>query len=204
MDGLHDLGGKQGFGRVTYPSAPHNENWRPLVRALHAFAIESHIYNMDEFRHAIERMTPRHYIRAPYFERHLTAIATLLIEKGIATREELESLVDGEFPLSGPLGPGRLPFAPQSFAIGETVRVKNESVSGHVRVPAYIRGKTGTIVHVSTPTPFPDAAGHNMQAEMEPTYDVRFRASDLWLDTSDEALNHVAVFQSYLEKVESA
>ena len=45
MDGLHDLGGKQGFGRVKYPSAPHNENWRPLVRALHAFAIESHIYN---------------------------------------------------------------------------------------------------------------------------------------------------------------
>ena len=122
MDGLHDLGGKQGFGRVKYPSAPHNENWRPLVRALHAFAIESHIYNMDEFRHAIERMTPRHYISAPYFERHLTAIATLLIEKGIATREELESLVDGEFPLSGPLGPGRLPFAPQSFAIGSPCR----------------------------------------------------------------------------------
>jgi nitrile hydratase len=166
MDGLHDLGGKQGFGRVKYPSAPHNENWRPLVRALHAFAIESHIYNMDEFRHAIERMTPRHYISAPYFERHLTAIATLLIEKGITTREELESLVDGEFPLSGPLGPGRLPFAPQSFAIGETVRVKNDCVSGHVRVPAYIRGKTGTIVHVSTPTPFPDAAGHNMPAEI--------------------------------------
>ena len=76
MDGLHDLGGKQGFGRVKYPSAPHNESWRPLVRGLHAFAIESHIYNMDEFRHAIERMTPRHYISAPYFERHLTAIAT--------------------------------------------------------------------------------------------------------------------------------
>jgi hypothetical protein len=69
----------------------------------HGATYESHICNMDEFRHAIERMTPRHYISAPYFERHLTAIATLLIEKGIATRrEELESLVDGEFPLSGP------------------------------------------------------------------------------------------------------
>src|SRR5437867_10793320 len=57
---MHDLGGKQGFGRVKYPSAPHNESWRPLVRALQAFAIETHICNMDEFRHAIERMTPRH------------------------------------------------------------------------------------------------------------------------------------------------
>jgi len=70
--------------------------------------------------------------------------------------------------------------------------------------PAYIRGKTGTIVHVATPTPFPDAAGHNTRPEMEPTYDARFRARDLWPDTSDEALNHVAVFQSYLEKSESA
>src|SRR5258706_11019203 len=131
MDGLDGLGCKHGFGRVKYPSAPHNENWRPLVRALHAFAIESHIYNMDEFRHAIERMTPRHYISAPYFERHLTAIATLLIEKGIATREELESLVDGEFPLSGPVGPGRLPFSSQSLATCQTVRVKYESFFGH-------------------------------------------------------------------------
>jgi len=67
---------------------------------------------------------------------------------------------------------------------------------------AHIRGKTGTIVHVSTPTPFPDAAGHNMQAEIEPTYDVRFRARDLWPDASDEALNHcIPYFKSYLEKV---
>src|SRR5207245_9131928 len=112
---MHDLGGKQGFGRVKYPSAPHNESWRPLVRALQAVAIETHICNMDEFRHAIERMTPRHYISAPYFERHLTAIPTLLIETGIATLEELESLVDGEVRLSGQVGPDRRPVAPESL-----------------------------------------------------------------------------------------
>jgi nitrile hydratase subunit beta len=201
MDGIHDLGGKQGFGRVTYPSAPHKKKWRSLVRALQGFAVQSHICNMDEFRHAIERMAPRHYMSAPYFERHVTAIATLLVEKGIVTPEELEALAEGEFPLSGPLGPGRLASAPQSFALGETVRVKNESISGHVRVPAYIRGKTGTVVHIAPATPFPDAAAHNMQAQIEPTYDVRFRSRDLWPKSSDEALNHVGVFQSYLEKV---
>jgi hypothetical protein len=204
MDGMHDLGGKQGFGRVKYPSAPHDEKWQRLVRALQGFAVENHVWNMEEFRHAIERMAPRHYMSAPYFERHVTAIATLLVEKGIVTPEEVESLADGKFPLSGPLGPGRLASAPQSFAIGETVRIRNEFVSGHVRVPAYVRGKTGTIVYVSAPAPFPDAAGHNMQAAMEPTYDVRFRSRDLWPDASDEVLNHVAVFQSYLEKVEIA
>lgn len=169
---MHDLGGKQGFGRVRYPSAPHDEKWRPLVRALLAFAVASGTCNMDEFRHAIERMAPRHYMSASYFERHLTAIATLLVEKGIVTRGELESLADGEFPLSGPLGPGRRASAPQAFVIGETVRVKAEFVSGHVRIPAYIRGKTGTVVHISPVAPFPDAAAHKMQAELEPTYDV--------------------------------
>ena len=86
MDGMHDLGGKQGFGRVAYPSPPHDETWEPLVRALSAFALKGHIYNMDEFRHAIERLAPRHYINAPYYERHLTALATLLVEKDVIAR----------------------------------------------------------------------------------------------------------------------
>lgn len=199
MDGMHDLGGKQGFGRVVYPWPVHDETWEPLVRALSAFATRSHIYNMDEFRHAIERMAPRDYIAAPYFERHLTAVATLLVEKGIVTREELESLVEGVFPLAGPIGPGRQAAPPQSFAIGDHVRVKNEYVPGHVRMPAYIRGKEGVVVRISPAYPFPDTAGHGMQAPMEPTYDVRFRSRDLWPDSSDDALNHVGVFQSYLE-----
>ena len=204
MDGIHDLGGKQGFGPVAYPSPPHDETWEPLVRALSAFALRSRVYNMDEFRHAIERMAPRHYINAPYYERHLTAVATLLVEKGFVAREELEALVDGAFPLSGSIGRGRQAAPPQSFAIGDRVRVKNEYVPGHVRMPAYIRGKAGVVVRISPPYPFPDTAGHGMQAPMEPAYDVRFRSRDLWPDSCDDALNHVGVFQSYLEKLEPA
>ena len=71
-------------------------------------------------------------------------------------------------------------------------------------MPAYIRGKTGVVVGISPPYPFPDAAGHGMQAPMEPTYDIRFRARDLWPDSCNDAMNHVGVFQTYLEKVETA
>jgi nitrile hydratase subunit beta len=201
VDSLHDLGGKQGFGRVNYPDLPHDETWEPVVRALSACALRNHIYNMDEFRHAIERMAPRHYLSAAYYERHLTAVATLLVEKGLVTREELATLAGGNFRLASPIGPGRPSAAPQEFAVGETVRVKNEYVPGHVRMPAYIRGKIGVVVGISPPYPFPDAAAHNMQAAMEPTFDVRFRARDLWPDSCDDALNHVGVFQSYLEKI---
>jgi hypothetical protein len=48
--------------------------------------------------------------------------------------------------------------------------------------------------------PFPDAAAHNLHAQDEPTYDVRFRTEDLWPQAADKASVHVGVFESYLEK----
>ena len=85
---------------------------------------------------------------------------------------------------------------------GERVRVKTDHVPGHVRMPAYIRGKTGIVVGESPAYPYPDAHAHGIEAEDEPTYDVRFRAEDLWGSSADPALVHVGVFQSYLERVE--
>jgi hypothetical protein len=52
--------------------------------------------------------------------------------------------------------------------------VKLDFVPGHIRLPAYVRGKIGTVVGESPPYPFPDAHAHGIQAEDEPTYDVRF------------------------------
>jgi nitrile hydratase len=63
------------------------------------------IFNMDEYRHAIERMEPRHYLSASYYERSLTSLATLCVEKGIVPREELEARAEGLFPLALPSAP---------------------------------------------------------------------------------------------------
>jgi hypothetical protein len=84
MDGIHDLGGKQGFGRVRHsPAAPaFHEPWEKRVNALYSLAVKLGIFNMDEYRHAIERMEPRHYLSASYYERTLTSLATLCVEKG--------------------------------------------------------------------------------------------------------------------------
>ena len=197
---MHDLGGKQGFGKIAYPPAPHGESWEPLIRALWTLGVRKGLYNMDEYRHAIERMTPVHYLGAPYYERTLTAVASLLVEKGLVTAEAIAAKAGGAFPLSREIGPGRQPAPAQSFSIGEQVRVKNEFTSGHTRMPGYIRGKTGIVVAISPSYPFPDAAGHGMAESWEPTYDMRFRSEDLWPDSADKASVHVGVFQSYLEK----
>lgn len=203
MDGMHDLGGKQGFGRVRYSlrAQTFHEPWEKRVNALYSLAVKLGIFNMDEYRHAIERMEPRHYLSASYYERSLTSLATLCVEKGILTQEELERRAQGAFPLASPSAPGRPNVATrEALKVGDKVTVKTDYVPGHVRMPGYIRGKSGVVVGVSPAYPFPDAHAHGIEAEDEPTYDVRFDARDLWSDAADPAFVHVGVFESYLER----
>jgi len=204
MDGMHDLGGKQGFGPVRHSADAETFHaaWEKQANSLLALAVKNRLLNMDEYRHAIERMEPRHYLSASYYERSLTGLLTLLVEKGFVAREELERLANGPVPLSRASAPGR-PNAPgrQSFKAGDRVRVKEEFVPGHIRMPAYIRGKTGIVIAESPAYPFPDAHAHGVAAADESTYDVQFRADDLWPNDADPALVHVGVFQSYLQRV---
>jgi nitrile hydratase beta subunit len=202
MDGMHDLGGRQGFGRVRYTlNAPaFHASWEVRANSLYGFAVRQGIFNMDEYRHAIERMEPRHYMSASYYERTLTSLATLLVEKGVLPREELQRRAEGEVPLARPSAPGRANVpGRQAFKVGDKVRVREDFVPGHVRMPGYVRGKAGVVVGISPAYPFPDAHAHGIEAQDEPTYDVRFRSEDLWPNASDQALVHVGVFESYLE-----
>lgn len=203
MDAMYDLGGRQGFGRVRYAKGARafHAPWEVRANSLYALAVRFGIINMDEYRHAIERMEPRHYLAASYYERSLTGLATLCVEKGLVTREELERRAGGAFPLSGPSAPGRTNVATRErFRPGDRVRVRRDDVPGHVRVPAYVRGRTGVVVSESPPYPFPDAHAHGVAAEDEPTYDVRFRSEDLWPGSADPATVYVGIFQSYLER----
>ncbi len=204
MDGIHDLGGKQGFGPVRHaPDAPaFHAAWEKRVNAMYSLAVRLGVFNMDEYRHAIERMEPRHYLAAGYYERTLTSLATLCVEKGLVTRDELERRASGAFPLADRSAPGRTNSPERErFHIADRVRAKDDHVPGHVRMPAYIRGKVGVVVGESPPYPFPDAEAHGVASDHEPTYDVRFSARELWSSSADDAFVHVGVFQSYLERV---
>jgi nitrile hydratase len=204
MDGIHDLGGRQGFGKVRHqPGATaFHARWEVRVNALYGHAVRLGIFNMDEYRHAIERMDPGHYLTASYYERSLTGLATLLVEKGVVTREELEQRAGGTFPLAQASAPGRTNAPERSrFQPGDRVRVTLDSVPGHMRLPGYVRGKTGVVVGISPAYPFPDAHAHGVASEDEPTFDVRFASEELWPGSAEPALVHVGIFQSYLEPV---
>lgn len=202
MDGLHDIGGKQGFGPVRYTNnAPSfHAPWEQRVNAMYSLAVRHGVFNMDEYRHAIERMEPRHYVAASYYERTLTSLATLCVEKKLVTVEELERLALGRFPLARRSAHGRGNARSYcAFAIGDRVRACTALVAGHVRMPGYVRGKTGVIVGESPAYFLPDAHAHGIVADKEVTYDVRFDAMDLWPDAAEPAFVHVGLFQSYLE-----
>lgn len=202
MDGIHDMGGKQGFGKVRFKPGTqiYHHPWEIKANSLSGALVAAGLFNMDEYRHAIERMEPRHYINASYYERVLTACAVLCVEKGVTTQAELERLAGGAFPLARPAAPGREQRSPTDFTIGQRVTVRNEFVPGHHRMPGYIRGKTGVVVGKSPDFPFPDAAAHDLEEQWEPTYDVRFDTTELWPDAAEKASVTVAVFRSYLQK----
>lgn len=211
MDGIHDLGGMQGFGKVPHTNNSlsykpvFHEDWEHLAYSLLFLAADQlKNFSVDELRHAIERMDSRHYFSAPYYDRIVIGTATLLVENGVISHEELNQFLGSEFKLARPYwSEGRVGKSGRSaFEVGDLVEVRNEFVSGHIRMPGYVRGKQGVILHrTSVKWPFPDTIGHGKAAVAEPTYHVRFKMSDLWGTAGDDGFVVVDLFESYLDKV---
>lgn len=91
MSRINDVGGMIGFPAVIEePDEPaFHADWEAHVFALNGVLLRRGVYNLDEFRDAIERMPPAEYLASSYYEKWFHAITTLLAEKGIATPEEL-------------------------------------------------------------------------------------------------------------------
>lgn len=206
MDGIHDLGGRQGFGTVQHsPEEPvFHHAWEARARALVHLVAGAVDTRSGEFRHSIERMDPGHYLTSRYYEHWLTAAATLAVEHGLVTLSELEARAGGGFPLSGPVrgepidDPG-WDVAEPRFQAGDQVRVREWHPPGHTRCPGYVRGKTGTVVRLDGNYSLPDIEAHGSGRREEPTYSVRFDARDLWGDDQRGACVHVDLWDSYLE-----
>jgi nitrile hydratase len=92
MNGIHDLGGMHGFGPVrTEQNEPvFHHNWERRVFGVMMAAFGGGQFNVDQFRHGIERMDPSDYLSTSYYEHWLHAMETLLAERGVISRAELE------------------------------------------------------------------------------------------------------------------
>ena len=95
MNGAHDLGGMHGLGSIdAEPNEPvFHEEWERRIFGLFIATFAGGHFNVDEFRHAIERMNPAHYLESPYYEHWLQSYETLLVEGGVISRKELDARV---------------------------------------------------------------------------------------------------------------
>lgn len=93
MNGIHDMGGMHGFGLVApTPSEPvFTSQWQRRAMGLFAAAAAADLFNVDEFRHAVERMEPANYLATSYYEHWLHALELLMVEKGVITQAELDA-----------------------------------------------------------------------------------------------------------------
>ena len=197
VNGIHDLGGMHGMGAIVREEDEpvFHHAWERRTLALARAMMAAGHFNLDEFRHGIERMDPAHYLRSSYYEHWLDGVERLLLEKGTITREELEGrvpagkggapasvvtveMVRGLYKTSG-ASRMDVSVAPR-FEPGQRIVARNIQPTGHTRLPAYVRAKRGLIERDHGVFHCPDARVQSKDDKPQHIYGVRFSARELW------------------------
>ena len=215
MDGIHDLGGRQGFGPIDVhePEEPFHEPWEARVLGMVRAMSRAPDWSIDWFRHCRELIDPVDYLTRPYYDQWLQTYATMMVVSGVASVEELASgKARTAADLPPPMPPAAVGRAKQAvvrfdreggrpgFAPGDAVRAKAHGVPGHTRSPAYVRGRRGRIEASHGAHVLPDANAFG-EDRAEPLYTVAFEASELWPEAAGRRERvFVDLWESYLER----
>lgn len=216
MDGIHDLGGKQGFGPidVNEKEEPFHEAWEArllgIVRGMSRVAP----WSIDWFRYVRELIDPVDYLTRPYYDQWLQTYAAMMVNSGVVTVGELVSgRSAAPIPDLAPAAPpsavaaasrsvvrfDRESSAPPQLAVGDPVRTHLDAAPGHTRLPHYARGRRGTVTasHGAHVLPGASAMG---EERAEALYTVAFAASELWPEaTGSRDRVYLDLWESYLE-----
>jgi nitrile hydratase subunit beta len=206
VNGLHDMGGAHGMGRIEYEQNEpvFHAPWEGRVFALILATAAWRKWTLDEFRHQIELMPPSDYLRMSYYEKWFTAVSELLVRSELLSRDEKSAppLTAEQVPFmqrSGALASRDVAVAPR-FHTGQVVHTRNIHPTGHTRLPRYARGKQGTIERDHGVYVFPDATAHALDEEPQHVYSVRFAARELWGNqASPRDAVYIDLWDDYLE-----
>lgn len=222
MNGVHDMGGMDGFGAVPVDDdAQFHADWERVVFTMVKGVRPQGVYNIDQSRHGIERMSPAAYLDASYFERWLASLERNLTERGVLSESEIDEAYRRALDLEDPadIVPDRTDpelaaairaaferpadferaGGEPAFEAGEAVRVRNIHPEGHTRCPRYVRRTTGEVAAVHGTHVFPDASAHGTE-RAEPLYTVAFEAEAVWgpdAEDPDDTI-HVDLWEPYL------
>ncbi len=92
--------------------------------------------------------------------------------------------------------------APAKFHHGQKIRARNVNPVTHTRLPRYVRGKTGVVLHDHGVFVFNDTNAHAAGTNPQHVYNVRFTAQELWgPQASPKDTVHIDLFEDYIEPV---
>jgi nitrile hydratase len=192
MDGIHDMGGMDGFGTVV-PEANEpvfHAGWERRMLALSLALPFAVPFSDDHLRREIERIPPEIYLRSSYYEKWLMAIESLMRERGIipggpATlkveaapaikAEAVADAIHAGFPTRRDDAEAKA-----RFAVGAKVRARNIHPKCHTRLPRYVRGHEGVIHADLGVFGFPDWNSEYKGHKAQHCYSVRFSQQTLW------------------------
>lgn len=221
MSRVHDMGGRFGDGAVIPETDGEvfHEDWHAKALAVTLAAGALGKWNIDISRHARECLSPQDYSAFSYYEKWISALADLLVEADVVSREELAggevspsdlaeralkaNAVEAALAKGGPAD--RPSQVAPVFAIGDEVMTRRRPGNafvdgGHTRLPSYASGARGRVVLYHGTHVLPDASAHHLGERPEPLYAVAFPAGELW-DAPEHPKDEVILdlWQSYLE-----
>jgi len=216
MNGVHDMGGMHGFGKVE-PEAnepPFHAEWEGRVLAMQRALAFTGAWNIDMSRAAQERLPAQVYLSVSYYHRWALGIEINAVEKGLVDADELaagHALRPGK-PLARVLTKDVLggTFTRGSFfrssrrearfKPGDRVRTRNINPPGHTRLPRYARGRTGLVEALRGCHVYPDAVTSGRGEDPQWLYTVVFTGRELWGAEADPTVKvSIEAFEPYLE-----
>ncbi|HEY4141677.1 MAG TPA: nitrile hydratase subunit beta [Pseudolabrys sp.] len=217
MNGVHDMGGMDGFGPVEAElnEPTFHENWEGRVLAMVRALGANGGLNIDSQRFSRESLPPEVYLASSYYKKWFLAVEQQLIERNMVGADEITAghslrqspplkrgkFALGDIPRIAVRGSfGRDAQAPAIFKPGDRVRTRNINPTTHTRLPRYVRGHTGIVERINGCHVFPDSAAHGPNENPQWLYTVVFESRELWGDDADPTLKvSIEAFEPYLE-----
>jgi len=217
MNGVHDMGGMQGFGpiRPEINEPVFHDAWEGRVLTMVMAIAAWGRFGADQRRYVRELIPSAQFLAMSYYEIWYTGLIANMIEAGMVTRAEIEHGVPsaGSAKLTPALSAARVPtfFANGSpkkrdvpavarFRVGQRVRTRNIHPPTHTRLPRYARGRNGVVERDHGIFVFPDTNALFLGEKPQHLYSVRFAARELWGDQASAKDNVcIDLWDDYLE-----
>ena len=197
MDGIHDMGGMDGFGPIPIKNKEpvFHATWEARVWAMNTALGAWGEWNIDAGRYTLEQLDPALYLSSSYYQRWLYRTENLLVDHGLVSREEIETppanrntnisreplSLDDILTRQRNTRSARLndEVAPR-YHMGDQVRARNIHPKGHTRIPRYVRGRLGVIDRDHGVFIFPDTNAVFAGKRPQHLYSVCFTAREIW------------------------